>query len=186
MKKQSVIFAIALVTVSLTGILATAVSLAGPGDTIKARIMKFYESRRAAVDRLKRDHGLITVQMCVDFYTTEWVDPSSDPHIAEGDQFVLVGPNPYSGIWQVTPVGGDHQWEHGHYQAVPTIDPDEFDIWTVNVKPHGSEAERAHYYRMEVESWGDDDGCPDYVYFHSLAHFPGAISLDPGHAGVER
>lgn len=184
MKKHSAILVTLLISVSLIGVLA-GVAVADSHEGIRARITKFYEARRAEKERLASSRGMISVQMCVDFYTTNWVEPSTDPHIAIGDQFVLVGPNPFSGIWQVTPVGDSHQWQHGHYQAIPTTDPDVFDLWTVNVAPHGSDAERQHYYRMEVDRWGDD-GCPDYVYFHSLTHIPGALSLHPGHAGVER
>lgn len=130
-------------------------------------------------------------KICVDTYTIDYVEKDTDPHIDKGDQFVLVGPHPISGIWQITPFGESKKWDFAHYQAVPDIDPNLFDLWFVKVKPHvdkdtgATETERDHYYRIEVGRWGVD-GCPDYVFFHSVTHWPSSGSLHPGHAGGGR
>ena len=187
MKKHSITFCVAMVAVSLAGVMLSDVSFADRKDMVDARIKeiaKLKETRRGLSDLPELKRGKRKVDMCMDFYTTVWIEPETDPHIAMDDKFVLVGPNPYSGIWQVTPIGS-HNWEHGHYQAVPSTTPNVFEIWSVNVKPHGSEAERVHYYRMEIVAWGGDK-CPDYVIFEHTSHVPGLLSLDPGHAGVER
>lgn len=185
MKKRLVMFAALLFSVSFAGLLTNVVNAQDGGERIKARIAKSYEMREQKMKIGNGEVGSRQVKICVDFYTVDWTEFFTDQHLEEGDRILLVGPNPVSDIWQVTPVGPGHPWAPGHYQAFPTTDPNMFDLWFVNVKPHNGEAERGHYYRMEVDGWADD-GCPEYVVFHSLAHFGEGISLHPGHAGAGR
>ena len=178
MKKLLVFLSTLILTITSAGILTSAVNAQEYGDSIKKKIADFYEARSQEMKISNELTGMRSINICINFYTIDYKE--GDPHINVGERFLLVGPNPVSGIWQISPVGNGHSWELGHYQAIPTLDANIFDMWNVGVK---SESD-SHYYRMEVE-WGEDN-CPDYVVFHSLAHGTSATNLHPGHAGGGR
>ena len=158
-----------------------------PGaDAAKERIAAFYA---ALNDRMAPpETGRVAAQHCQDFFTVDYVESGTDPHLQEGYRFLIVGPHPITGSFSVTAVGTPHEWKGApnHYQALPhPSQPDWFELWNVAVAPHNGEPERIHFYQMEITDYGSD-GCPDYVFFHSIAHIPGPAILNPGHGGAGR
>ena len=179
MKIPTTFFLPLLLTVTSLVFLTDVVFAQERGEAIKQRLAELKEARENRLNIGKGEKALASLPMCVGKYKVD--DVEDDPHIEKGAEFLLVGPLPVSGRWEITPIG-KQKWEFGHYRAFPRWHPDWFTLEPVNVKPHQSESERLHDYLMEVE-WGAD-GCPDYVRIYENGHTGGALSLDPGHAGA--
>lgn len=125
-----------------------------------------------------------------------WGEPHlsiSNPYTSEPDQLRLQGPHPIHKTWKITPVRipgqpWHHPWANGVYLAVPIVEwTDRFLIHNVRANPHTMPpGETKHLYRMWIRFWDEEDGCPKYVDFYSLAHEGEQIDDDPGHAGTGR
>jgi hypothetical protein len=104
------------------------------------------------------------------------------------DEVLLVGPMPFSGAYQVTPIANgpawNHPWKQGHYFAVPNpSQPNSYKLHSVWVAPHSGDEEWEHDYTMEVTEMKDN--CPDYVIIGGACHVGFGCPLDPGHAGLD-
>jgi hypothetical protein len=157
-------------------------------STEKAREIKAaYDARRTA--ELVRP-----ARMCHVFMTVDWIPPGPSPHLRIDDVVLLVGPLPYSGAYQVTPVGGlgrfpgwDHPWKQGHYFALPIDNPSQPNVYALHgvmVAPHGGDDEREHEYTMEVTDM--ENNCPSYAIISGACHVGSLCPADPGHAGVTK
>lgn len=161
-------------------------------EEIKAAIAAIRAERIAALEEARRNRDVYRpVRICQVFMTVDYVEEGQDPHLNMGDVLLLVGPIPFSGNYQVTPVSGlgggawNHPWKNKHYSASPALlQPNDFELSSVWVGPHNNDEEREHAYRMKITDWEDD--CPSYVMFESAGHVGGPILLDPGHAGATK
>jgi hypothetical protein len=126
--------------------------------------------------------GRNSVMMCTAFFTVDYVEEDTDPHLPMGGRLLLVGPLPVSGNYQITPQSGI-PWQFRHYVAeLIAGETDLFALERVMVDPHDG-GDRPHDYNMKITFDGD---CPSYLYFTGLGHTGEPLPLDPGHAGASR
>ena len=161
-------------------------------ERIKEHIDANYNRRMESMnpERYQNNAALMPFNVCQVVVTVDYVYPIGDPHLDINDMLLMVGPLPISGNFQITPLSAgnpwNHPWKSGHYVAEPDpVYPGWYDIWKVGVKPHNTEVERDHRYRMYISDVDEED-CPEYVFFHSAEHLGGTSSSDPGHAGARR
>ena len=134
---------------------------------------------------------MVQQRICQRFMTVKEVSTDVTPHLRLDDVVLFVGPMPFSGVYQVTPVGGisgpgwNHPWMQGHYFATPNpLVPDVYNLHGVWVNPHNGGDAREHDYRMHVTE-RDGDNCPTFVIVEGECHAGGPCPLDPGHANLD-
>ena len=184
------LFAVICLSSSLPFVFATESVAQGDLEELLERL----EARHGAIEALKsREYrldapGRNATFLCTDIFTAD-NNRLGDPHFVPGNRFIIAGPFPISGAFQITALpsltGQPHGWAGppNHYFAMPTADPDTFKVEGIWVAPHGGMAQREHSYWMYVD-WEDD--CPDYVIFDFIEHTPSGGDRDPGHGGAGR
>lgn len=160
-------------------------------DKMAKQTQTFEQRRLDEAAQIEASPGMAQMGLCRGYFSVDpgYVAPGS--HLVAGNVFLIIGPLPVSGNYQITPVtvGRDeHPWLDGHYAASrDPYDGDRARLAPVPVKKSGGHSEWAsHNYSMQVTD-RDDDGCPTYiVFYHGTHEGQMYVPYHPGHAGTSR